>query len=84
MEKLDEGDLPREISQATRFLTEEEKSSAENPYDTSKKEENVTSTPTPEDDELGDLLGFDSDDSIEEDSDESNLFGDDELNSLFE
>lgn len=85
LEKLDEGDLPREISQATRFLTEEEKSSAENPYDTFKKEGNIISTPTSEDDGLSDLLGFDSDDSIEEDSDESNIFGDDdELNSLFE
>ena len=57
----------------------------DSPYNTSEKEENVISTPTSEDDGLGDLLGFDSDDSIEEDSDESNIFGDDdELNSLFE
>lgn len=86
LEKLDEGELPREIEQSTRFLTDEEKAAAENPYDTSPADKSSVenSTNPSVDDDLSYLLGSDSTDSIEEDSEDSNLFEDDDLNSLFE
>lgn len=84
LEKLDEGELPKEISEATRFLTEEEKKNASDPYDTRTEEERTVETPskTSQDDDLDELLGFSSDDSDDED-DDSDDFNDD-LSSLFE
>lgn len=78
LEKLDEGDLPREISESTRFLTDYEKKNADDPYDTEAESDTVTSTSETEaDDSLDDLFNFsDDDDGAESGSFESEDDGD--------
>ena len=78
LNNLEEGDLPREIIESTRFLTESEKKSADNPYDTEKEDQPTTSTQDDSfDDELDDLFGSD-DTSNQVDDPEDDSQNDDE------
>lgn len=75
LERLDEGDLPREIAESTRFLTDDEKKNADDPYDTEAESHTVTSTPDNEvEDSLDDLFDFGNDD----DDDDSGSFESDD------
>lgn len=84
LERLEEGDLPREIADSTRFLTDAEKKNADDPYDTSAEEKTVTSTAETEvDDNLDDLFNFGDDDGGDsftpetgDDDDEDDLLAD--------